>query len=91
LNSIILPGTTLNELIADIKDFLEMENWYMSVGIPHRRGYLLHGPPGTGKSELSNFLSSLGEHLIFLKGSTIHAVAGELRMEVYSISLAAHL
>ena len=58
LDSIILPGTTLNELIADIKDFLEMENWYMSAGIPHRRGYLLYGPPGTGKSESSNFLSS---------------------------------
>lgn len=24
---------------------------YLKAGIPHRRGYLLHGPPGTGKSE----------------------------------------
>ena len=29
---------------------LEMEDWYVKAGIPHRRGYLLHGPPGTGKS-----------------------------------------
>lgn len=72
LSSIILPGATLDELIADIRDFLKMEDWYMSAGIPHRRGYLLYGPPGTGKS------------------STIHAVAGELRMEIYSVSLAAH-
>lgn len=50
LSSIILPGATLSELIADIKDFLKMEDWYMSAGIPHRRGYLLYGPPGTGKS-----------------------------------------
>ncbi|EKM76611.1 hypothetical protein AGABI1DRAFT_62968 [Agaricus bisporus var. burnettii JB137-S8] len=72
LNSIVLPGATLESLIADVRDFLKMEDWYMSAGIPHRRGYLLFGPPGTGKS------------------STIHAVAGELRMEIYSISLAAH-
>jgi len=24
--------------------------WYLDNGIPYRRGYLLHGPPGTGKT-----------------------------------------
>lgn len=52
LNSIVLPDATLESLIADVQDFLKMEDWYMSAGIPHRRGYLLYGPPGTGKSEL---------------------------------------
>lgn len=90
LNSIVLPGATLESLIADVRDFLKMEDWYMSAGIPHRRGYLLFGPPGTGKSMHSILYYYLNCHLMQV-GSTIHAIAGELRMEIYSISLAAHL
>lgn len=25
-------------------------DWYRSIGVPYRRGYTLHGPPGTGKT-----------------------------------------
>ncbi|KAF8822306.1 putative BCS1 family isoform 9 [Cardiosporidium cionae] len=31
-------------------DFLSGSKWYFDRGIPYRRGYLLHGPPGCGKS-----------------------------------------
>lgn len=71
LESLILPDGVLDSILQDAREFIEMEEWYLDAGIPHRRGYLLHGPPGTGKS------------------STIYAVAGELGMEIYSISLAA--
>ena len=37
-------------LLADARDFLAAEAWYARRGIPYRRGYLLHGPPGTGKT-----------------------------------------
>ncbi|PHJ15792.1 bcs1 family isoform 9 [Cystoisospora suis] len=30
--------------------FLSSCGWYIDRGIPYRRGYLLHGPPGCGKS-----------------------------------------
>ena len=39
-------------LLADCQRFLASEQWYLIRGIPFRRGYLLHGPPGTGKSSL---------------------------------------
>ena len=55
LSTIILDPGPKDQLIADIDDYLRPETarWYSSRGIPYRRGYLLHGPPGTGKTSLS--------------------------------------
>ncbi|KAJ7510970.1 P-loop containing nucleoside triphosphate hydrolase protein [Mycena galericulata] len=50
LSSIILPPGLLDSLVQDAQEFLKSEDWYIGAGIPHRRGYLLHGPPGTGKT-----------------------------------------
>lgn len=50
LNSIILQQGVLESLLQDAKEFIGTEDWYTERGIPHRRGYLLHGPPGSGKS-----------------------------------------
>ncbi|KAJ6534248.1 P-loop containing nucleoside triphosphate hydrolase protein [Mycena capillaripes] len=50
LSSIILPPGLLDSLVQDAEEFLKSEDWYIGAGIPHRRGYLLHGPPGTGKT-----------------------------------------
>ncbi|KAJ6454711.1 P-loop containing nucleoside triphosphate hydrolase protein [Mycena vitilis] len=72
LSSIILQDGVVEGLVRDAKEFLETEDWYVEAGIPHRRGYLLHGPPGTGKT------------------STIYALAGELNLEIYSLSLASN-
>lgn len=41
----------MDSLVRDAQEFLATEDWYVEAGIPHRRGYLLHGPPGTGKSK----------------------------------------
>ncbi|KZT21329.1 P-loop containing nucleoside triphosphate hydrolase protein [Neolentinus lepideus HHB14362 ss-1] len=70
LDSLILEPGAVERIIADMQEFMKMENWYVDSGIPHRRGYLLHGPPGTGKT------------------STIHAIAGELDLDIYTVSLA---
>jgi chaperone BCS1 len=42
-------------LLDDIQSYLDPETqaWYASRGLPYRRGYLLFGRPGTGKSSLS--------------------------------------
>ncbi|CDJ44657.1 Bcs1 protein, putative [Eimeria tenella] len=37
-------------ILADVRRFLASSQWYLQRGIPYRRGYLLHGPPGCGKS-----------------------------------------
>ena len=37
------------QLFQDVEWFLNNEEWYNQRGIPYKRGYILHGPPGTGK------------------------------------------
>jgi chaperone BCS1 len=52
LASIVLADNMLEEILADLRTFLDAGAWYMRRGVPHRRGYLLHGPPGNGKTTL---------------------------------------
>ncbi|TCD66316.1 hypothetical protein EIP91_001562 [Steccherinum ochraceum] len=69
MSSIVLNPGVKEMLIADTRDFLKSEKWYADRGIPFRRGYLLHGVPGSGKSSL------------------IHAIAGDLMLDIYVVSL----
>ena len=45
-------GPEAKELVAEARFWKSNENWYRRRGIPWRRGWLLHGPPGTGKTAL---------------------------------------
>ncbi|CCM02524.1 uncharacterized protein FIBRA_04626 [Fibroporia radiculosa] len=52
LNSIILDPGIKEMLIDDARDFLDSQEWYFERGIPFRRGYLLYGVPGAGKTSM---------------------------------------
>lgn len=54
LSTVVLDEAQKNAFITDIKEYLHpyTRRWYSNRGIPYRRGYMLHGPPGTGKSSL---------------------------------------
>ena len=60
-------------LLEDAREFLGAERWYADRGIPYRRGYLLHGMPGGGKSSL------------------VMAVASELKLPIYLLTLSSDL
>ena len=57
IESVILDKGVKERIVGDIKDFLGSSKWYYDRGIPYRRGYLLHGPPGSGKSSFVQALA----------------------------------
>ncbi|CAZ80307.1 unnamed protein product [Tuber melanosporum] len=57
LSSVVLKPGLSQELLTDVKSFLNSARWYYDRGIPYRRGYLLYGPPGTGKSSFVQALA----------------------------------
>jgi len=50
LSSVVLDYGVSEKIHDDIQEFTTNAKWYMDRGIPYRRGYLLYGPPGCGKS-----------------------------------------
>lgn len=59
LNDLSLSGYLL-DVVKEIRFWYKSKKWYEERGVPHRRGYLLHGGPGTGKS---SFVRALAEDL----------------------------
>lgn len=60
LHSVILDKGVKERVVGDVRDFLDRQQWYVDRGIPYRRGYLLYGPPGSGKS---SFIQALAGEL----------------------------
>lgn len=59
--TVVLDDYQKATILKDINDFLHPRTprWYSNRGIPYRRGYLFHGPPGTGKTSLSFALAGV--------------------------------
>jgi ATP-dependent 26S proteasome regulatory subunit len=47
---LVLDHKIRSLLKDDFESFFEREAWFRANKLPFRRGYLLHGPPGNGKS-----------------------------------------
>ncbi len=48
----IVSDTVEKELVHDLQQFMNSEQWYNEKGIPWKRGYILYGKPGTGKTSM---------------------------------------
>ena len=60
ISSVVLDSGVGESIVQDVKDFLGSQDWYKERGIPYRRGYLLYGPPGCGKT---SFITALAGEL----------------------------
>ncbi|KAI6601851.1 hypothetical protein MCOR12_004138 [Pyricularia oryzae] len=61
INTVVLDREQKTAVLSDMNEYLQpkTERWYSNRGIPLRRGYLFHGPPGTGKTSLSFALAGV--------------------------------
>lgn len=60
--SVILDGDIAESVYSEVTDFLGAQEYYLKIGIPYRRSFLLESPPGCGKS---SFIASLAGRLGF--------------------------
>lgn len=62
IQSVVLDRGISERILDDVQEFISSPKWYMERGIPYRRGYLLYGPPGCGKS--SFIMALAGNHIL---------------------------
>ena len=72
MKTVVLDDNRKDTTLSDMNLYLDPKTseWYAYRGIPLRRGYLFHGPPGTGKTSFSFALAGvfgLDIHVISLQ------------------------
>lgn len=73
LDDLVLRGALLEEIVADVKGFFASEALYARYRIPHKRGILLYGPPGNGKTHfLKGLLATIEVPCLYVKSLVNH-------------------
>ena len=78
LSSVFLPAEVELELCRGIDEFLRRRTWYVRRGFRYQQTYLLHGPPGNGKSSVMQALAAhytVPLYILQLSGGQVDASA----------------
>lgn len=67
---IMVPGTVADEVFDDIEKFMDRYEEFKGFGFTHKRGYMFHGPGGSGKTSIGimiarRFIEKLGGVVVF--------------------------
>ncbi len=78
--TVVSRGGDAMRVLEDVRRFYGARDWYAQRGVPWRRGYLLHGPPGTGKSSLIRVIASeLGKDIATVELGSVDLKDSALR------------
>lgn len=76
ISTVILKENQMQDIVDDLNDFLQKEEWYVSRDVPYARRYLFYGTPGTGKSSCIRALASHAKrHIHYLVLSEVKSDA----------------
>uniref|UniRef100_A0A4X1UJE2 Mitochondrial chaperone BCS1 n=1 Tax=Sus scrofa TaxID=9823 RepID=A0A4X1UJE2_PIG len=81
LNSVVLEQGLADRIVRDIREFIDNPS-----GIPYRRGYLLYGPPGCGKSSFITALAGELQHSICLLSLTDSSLSDDRLNHLLSVA-----
>jgi DNA polymerase III delta prime subunit len=71
-NTVFLKDGQAEKFIDDLTAFFEDEEHYKELGLPYHRGYMLHGPAGTGKTSLIIALASyFDKNICFMSSANL--------------------
>uniref|UniRef100_A0A6C0C865 ATPase AAA-type core domain-containing protein n=1 Tax=viral metagenome TaxID=1070528 RepID=A0A6C0C865_9ZZZZ len=62
----IVSDTVKKSFYDDVHNFINNEQFYLDRGLPYKRGYILHGQPGCGKTSLVKAIANQYKLPIFI-------------------------
>lgn len=79
-NILELPIKEPKEILADIENFWELKDQFRKYKMVYKRGILMHGPPGCGKSYLIQTLTNK----IVEKGGIVFTLNSESKVDMFT-------